>query len=104
MRAFHLAVLFRRSHCNELMMNPLRSQGLLKGVRLEHMREEDIGKLYTMVGLDLLDGEGEGAKQAVKEKDAGLRGEFRADPDSLEAGAIVYSRVEVLLKRFGTIL
>jgi hypothetical protein len=56
------------------MVNTLRSQGLLKGVRLEHMREEDIGKLYAMVGLDLLDGEGKGAKQAVKEKDTGLRG------------------------------
>jgi len=63
------------------------------------MREEDIGKLYPMVGLDLLDGEGKDAKQTVKEKDAGLRGEFRADPHSPEAGAIVYGRVEVLLKK-----
>ena len=32
-----------------------------------------------MVSLHLLDGEGEGTKQTVKEKDAGLRGEFGAE-------------------------
>jgi hypothetical protein len=112
MRAFHLAVLFRHGHWNELMAYSLRSQGQIIGVRLLYMREEDIGKLHTMVSLHLLDGEGKGTKQTVKEKDAGLRGEFGADPSSLKASTpspdcgvwtIINGRIEVLLKGLGAV-
>jgi hypothetical protein len=91
------------AHRYKLMANTLRSQGLFKGVRLLYVREKDIGKLRAVVGLNLLDGEGEGAKQTVKENDAGLRGEFRADPGSLKASTIINGRIEVLLKRLGTV-
>jgi hypothetical protein len=67
------------------------------------MRKEDVGKLHTMVSLHLLDREGEGVKQAVKEKDAGLRGEFRADPSRLKASTIVNGGVKVLLKGLGAV-
>ena len=103
MRALHLTVLFRRSHWDELMANTLRSQGLFEGVRLLYMREKDVGKLRAVVGLNLLDGEGEGAKQTVKEKDAGLRSKFRTDPSRLKASTIINGRIEVLLKRLGTV-
>jgi len=94
------------------MANTLRSQGLFKGVRLLYVREKDIGKLRAMVGLNLLDGEGEGVKQTVKENDAGLRGEFRADPRRLKASTpspdcgvwtIINGRIEVLLKGLRTV-
>src|SRR4030043_1841825 len=85
------------------MANTLRSQGLFKGVRLLYMREEDKGELHTMVSLHLLDRERQGPKEAVKEKDAGLRGEFRADPGRLKASTIINGRIEVLLKRLGTV-
>jgi hypothetical protein len=98
MRAFYLAVLFGLAHRYKLMANTLRSQGLFKGVRLLYMREEDIGELHTMVSLHLLDREGKGTKEAVKEKDAGLRGEFRADPGRLKASTIVNGGVKVLLR------
>src|SRR4030043_322830 len=85
------------------MANTLRSQGLFKGVRLLYMREEDIGELHTMVSLHLLDREGKGTKEAVKEKDAGMRGEFRADPGRLKASTIINGRIKVLLKRLRTV-
>ena len=103
MRAFYLAVLFGLAHRYKLMANTLRSQGLFKGVRLLYMREEDIGELHTMVSLHLLDREGKGTKEAVKEKDAGLRGEFRADPGRLKASTIINGRIEVLLKGLGAV-
>ena len=67
------------------------------------MREKDIGELHTMIGLHLLDREGEGAKQTVKEKDAGMRGEFRADPGRLKASTIINGRIKILLKRLGAV-
>src|SRR4030043_133756 len=85
-----------------VLANTLRSQCLFKGVRFLYMREEDIGELPTMVSLHLLDREGKGTKEAVKEKDAGLRGEFRADPGRLKRSTIINGRIEVLLKRLGT--
>jgi hypothetical protein len=112
MRAFYLAVLFRLAHWYKLMANTLRSQGLFKGVRLLYMREKDIGKLRAVVGLNLLDGEGGGAKQTVKEKDAGLRSEFGAHPGRLKASTpspdcgvwtIINGRIEVLLKGLGAV-
>src|SRR4030043_569877 len=94
------------------MANTLRSQGLFKGVRLLYMREEDISELHTMVSLHLLDREGKGTKEAVKEKDAGVRGEFRADPGRLKASTpspdcgvwtIINGRIEELLKGLGAV-
>ena len=45
--------------------------------------EEDIGELGAMVGLDLLDREGEGPRDHVQEPEAGLRGELGVDVGDL---------------------
>lgn len=102
-RALHFAVLLGHSHRDELVVDSVGLEGLLKGVGLPHVGEEDIGELHAVVGLDLLDGEGEGAKDMAQEKPAGLKGELRADPGQLESGAIVDGGVEVLLKGLGAL-
>ena len=61
------------------------------------MREEYIGELRSMVGLHLLYGEGVRARYPLQEQDTGLRGEFGGDPGHLQAGAVIYRGVEILL-------
>ena len=50
------------------MVDAVGLKGLLKGVGLLHVGEEDIGELHAVVGLDLLDGEGIGPQHAFQEE------------------------------------
>jgi|TARA_B100000315_G_scaffold226114_1_gene232842 hypothetical protein len=59
--ALDLAVLLRLGYRYELVADAVGSQSLFEGVGLLHMGEEDVGKLCAMVGLDLLEGKGEGS-------------------------------------------
>ena len=68
------------------------------------MWEEYIGELRTVVGLDFLNGEGEGPLDHVEEADAGLWGELGTDVSYLKARTIVDGVVEVLLQGFWTTL
>ncbi len=72
--AFHFAVLLGHPHGDELVVDAVGLEHLLKGVGLLHVGEEDIGKLHTVVCLDLLDGEGIGSQHVLQEPDAGLGG------------------------------
>ena len=63
--AFDLAVLLGLSHRYQLVPDAQVVQGLLEGVGLLHVGEEDIGKLRTVVGLDFLDREREGPPDLV---------------------------------------
>ena len=71
------------SHWYQLVPESQGSQGFLEGVWLVYVVEEDIGELGAMVGLDLLDREGEGPRDHVQEPEAGLRGELGVDVGDL---------------------
>ena len=106
MRAFDFAVLLGLSYRNQLVAYAQVAQGLFKGVGLLHMWEEYKGELRTVVGLDFLDGEGEGEgpPDHVEEPDAGLWGELRTDVCYLKARTVVDGVVEVLPQGFWTTL
>lgn len=85
--AFRLAVLFRQSHGDELVVDAREAKGLFKRVGLLPVREEALGELRAMVGLDPLNRERESSEEAVEEKDAGLGPPWRSSGVSCGVGS-----------------